>query len=162
MYFVVITCVTLLTLLLPVLIPRIARRYHLALQPAPLWLPVLAAIVYFSAGFLPDIHISHETNSFQEHFVGGGLYTAILFLYFTKLFSWRKHWLIMLLALFAWTSALGTANELLEFTLVKLNITQIDISDTSWDLVANTAGMLTGFIIWRFAGLISKNQRGKS
>jgi hypothetical protein len=73
-----------------------------------------------------------------------------LYIYFTRLAGWRPRWWVVLLTLYAWTSALGVFNELVEFTLVKLNITGINISDTSWDLVANTTGMLTTFIIWRF------------
>lgn len=156
MFIVFIAIITILTLLLPVLAPRAARHYHLAVQAAPAWLPILAAIVYFSAGFLPDIGISAETNSFQEHFIGGGVYTTALFVYFSKLIGWHPAWPIRFIALFAWASSLGVINELFEFALVKFNITHINISDTSWDLVANTTGMVVSFIIWRIYALVAK------
>src|SRR5438067_1066129 len=123
MYLVLIALITLITLLLPILAPKIATHFKYTLGTAPLWLPLLAAVLYFSAGFLPDIHISQETNSFQEHFVGGGLYTTVLFVYFSRLIRWQPRWLVALAALFAWTAALGVLNELVEFALVKLHIT---------------------------------------
>jgi hypothetical protein len=138
-------------------VPKVADKFGLVLQSAPAWLPLLAAVVYACAPFLPDIHISHETNTFQEHFTGG-VYTALLYIYFTRLAGWKPRWWLLLLALFAWTSTLGTVNELVEFALVKLNVTGIDISDTSWDLVANTTGMLVTFIIWRLIARI-RNKR---
>jgi hypothetical protein len=156
MYLVLIFLVATLTILLPTIIPRLAKKYGFVLHKAPTWLPFLAATLYLASAFLPDIHISPETHTFQEHFVGGGVYTTILYIYFTKLLGLRPRWLIALLGLFAWTSALGTANELLEFSLVKLNVTDINISDTSWDLVANSTGMLSAFVIWRLVKLFNR------
>lgn len=137
------------TVLLPWLSPKIAGKYNIRLHPAPVWLPLLAAAVYITSLYLPDVDITRETDTFQQHFVGGGVYTAILYVYFSKLLGWRPHWIVALLTLFAWTSALGVVNEVLEFTLVKLNITQINLADTSWDLFANTTGSLTGYAFFR-------------
>lgn len=147
MYLVFLAAVVTFTALIPLWAPKIAAHYKLAVHAAPLWLPILAAVCFGVAPLLPDVHISAQTNSFQEHFFGGGIYTALLYIYFTRLFGWRRHWVVALLALFAWTSALGVANELLEFALVKLNITYIDITDTSWDLVANTVGSLLTYTL---------------
>lgn len=158
MYFIFITVVALITLSLPWTAPRVARHFNIAVHSAPLWLPVVAAVCYLVSGFVPDIHISRQTTTFQEHLVGGGFFTALLFIYFTRLLGWRRHWVIMLLALFAWTSALGVANELLEFTVTKLNLTQIDITDTSWDLTANTVGSLFVFVVWQAFELLNSGK----
>jgi uncharacterized membrane protein YjdF len=55
--------------------------------------------------------------------------------------------LISLVVLFAWASAFGVANELIEFTLTKLGLAQIDTGDTDWDLLANTLGAFTGYAL---------------
>jgi hypothetical protein len=159
MFFILlIALVTILTLLLPVIVPRLANRYHYQLHPASIWLLVAAAILYFAGTFLPDIHISSETSTFQEHFLGG-VYTALLYIYFAQLAGWRPRWYVALFTLFAWTSALGTFNELVEFTLVKLNITYIDITDTSWDLVANTCGSFAAYGLVKLGQYLTKLSR---
>jgi hypothetical protein len=147
-FIIIIVLVTLLTAALPVIAPRIAHKMRIPIHHAPVWLPLVAAIIYFGSLYVPDIHISMETSTFQEHFLGG-VYTAILYVYFTQLFGWRRHWLVMLVGLYAWTSSLGVANEILEFALTKLDIQHINISDTSWDLVANTVGSFTAYALLR-------------
>lgn len=124
---------------------RLAQRFGWRIVNVPLWLPVLAAILFVVAGQLPDIHISRETNTFQEHFVGGGFYVALLFVYLKRRFALRWHWAVSLLALYALACSLGVANELFEFAVTKTGLIRIDISDTSWDLVANTTGALVGY-----------------
>jgi hypothetical protein len=127
-------------------LPLILRKYT-KLKNTSSFLPPLAAFLFFLAFFIPDIHISKETSTFQQHFVGGGLYCACLYYYLKQVMSWRFSWLLDLVLLFAFTSAFGVANELLEFTLNKLNITHIHTGDTDWDLLANTLGAFTGFIL---------------
>lgn len=119
------------------------------LRPANSWLPMVAGILFAVAFFLPDVHISKETTTFQQHFVGGGMYSACLFAYFKQAFNWRHSWIGLLIFLFAWTSALGVANELLEFSITKLQLTGIDTTDADWDLLANTLGAFFGYaILW--------------
>jgi hypothetical protein len=129
-----------------IFLPYILRKFT-KLKNTSSFLPVLAAFLFFIAFFIPDIHISNETSTFQQHFVGGGLYCACLYFYLKQLMGWKFSWLIDFVLLFAFASAFGVANELLEFTLDKLNITQIHTGDTDWDLLANTLGAFTGFII---------------
>ncbi len=148
MFFVIAGTITLVTALLPFIMRKLAGRYGWHLQSAPAWLPVLAAVLYVSALYLPDIHLTTETKTFQEHFVGGGLYTATLYVYLVQLFGWRPKWPVALFGLFAWASALGVLNELAEFAVTKLGLTRIALSDTSWDLVANTSGALVGYFIY--------------
>ncbi|HMS25481.1 MAG TPA: hypothetical protein PKB15_07340 [Acidimicrobiia bacterium] len=107
----------------------------------------MAGIVFFGAFLVPDIHITDETQTFQQHFIGGGIYTALLYSYFKLLLGWKTHWTIDLLLLFAWTSAFGVASELAEFTLLKLHLTNINIEDTGWDLLANSSGAFLSYLI---------------
>lgn len=112
-------------------------------------LPILAAFLFIIAWSLPNIHTSNETTTFTQHFVGGGTYSACLFVYFKKLFGWELSLIPSLLVLFAWVSAFGVANELIEFTLTKLNLAQFATGDTGWDLLANTLGALMGYLLLR-------------
>jgi hypothetical protein len=127
--------------------PVILRRLGRSTDGTSSFLPYLAAVLFLIAFFIPDIHISTETNTFQQHFVGGGFYSACLYVYFRQVFKWSFAWPLELALLFAWTSAFGVANELLEFILVKLNISSIDLTDADWDLMANSVGALTGYAI---------------
>jgi hypothetical protein len=98
---------------------------------------------------LPDIHISSQTTTFQQHFIGGGLYSALLYVYCKQLFGWRLYWLYDVLALFAWVSALGVVNKLMEFTLLELGLVHLATADAYWDLLANTVGGLFGYMVLR-------------
>lgn len=115
------------------------------------WLPVAAAATILVSVFIPDVHISNETSTFQQHFVGGGVYASLLFMYAKQLFGWRFHWFVELCLLFAWVSALGVAVELGEFALIKFGIKHIHSGDTDWDLLANTLGGFVGYISERGA-----------
>lgn len=144
MYLLFILFICIITALLP----SILSKLPIKTSNTQSLLPYLAAGLFLVAVFIPDIHISSETNTFQQHFVGGGLYSACLYFYFRQVFGWSFAWYLELVMLFGWTSAFGVANELLEFWLVKLNISNIDLADADWDLLANTLGALTGYIVW--------------
>jgi hypothetical protein len=148
MFLLFVLCITLLTAILPYLAKQMTAIFpQIKVHTSYDWLPVLAAFLFIVAFFLPNIHISDETTTFQQHFVGGGMYTACLYIYFKKLLSWKLSLFVSFLVLFAWASTFGVATELLEFTLTKLNLAQIGTGDTDWDLLANTLGALTGYAI---------------
>jgi hypothetical protein len=158
MFLLFILCLTLLTAILPYLVKRAADIFpSIRIHTSYGWLPVLAAFLFITAFFIPNINISSETTTFQQHFVGGGMYTACLYVYFKKLLGWKLPLLASFLVLFAWASAFGVANELLEFTLTKVHLAQINTGDTDWDLLANTLGALTGYVLL----LISKVERSQ-
>lgn len=142
-------CIVLLSIVtacLPLLMPRLTKFFpKVRLHSASPWLPIVAGVLMVVSTLLPDIHVSSETATFQQHFVGGGLYSAALYLYAKQLFGWKMHWFVDLLALFAWVSALGVANKLAEFTLLKLGLVDISTSDAYWDLLANTLGGFVGY-----------------
>jgi len=134
-------CVPLIVRYLPRFFPR------LQLYPASAWLPTLAGFLMILSVLLPNIHISNETATFQQHFVGGGMYSAALYFYAKQLFGWRMPWLVDMLAVFSWVSALGVANKLAEFALLKTGLAAISTSDAYWDLLANTLGGYVGYAL---------------
>ncbi len=82
------------------------------------------------------------------------MYCAVLYVYAKKLLDWKFHWLVDVLILFAWVSAFGVANELLEFALAKSHLMLIDTSDTSWDLLANTTGAYLAYVVMSLVAAI--------
>jgi len=147
MLLLTILFITLLTALLPYIVKQLVVIIpSVKVQKSYDWLPLLAAFLFIAAWFIPDIHISKDTTTFQQHFIGGGVYSACLYVYFKKLFGWKLALIPSLITLFAWVSAFGVANELIEFKLTKLNLAQIGTGDTDWDLLANTVGAFLGYI----------------
>jgi hypothetical protein len=148
--------ISIATACIPLFVSRISKIYQqFKLHKSKDWLPVVAGILFTLAWFIPDVRISHETTTFQQHFVGGGFYCALLYAYFKLLLNWKFNWLLDLIILFAWTSAFGVANELLEFTLTKLHLAQIGTGDTDWDLLANTLGAFIGYAIYTLSTKIN-------
>lgn len=156
LFLLVILLIAIAAALLPIFVPKILRHFGIKTYPAPSWIPIFAAFIFLAAPFFPDIGLFSETDTFQWHFTGGA-FTALLYIYLTRLIGWRPHWGVALIALFAWTSALGVINELFEFALTKSNILHIDISDTSWDLVANTSGSFTVYVLYALARIFKRS-----
>jgi hypothetical protein len=147
-------CVALVTACLPILVRYAHRLYPRITSNYTGWLPTgFAALCMAMSVFLPDIHISNQTHTFQQHFVGGGMYAASLFIYTKQLLGWRLRWLSELLILFAWVSAFGVAVELVEFLATQIGIVRLANADTDWDLLANTLG---AFVLYLMAKIVSK------
>jgi hypothetical protein len=140
MFTLCVLIVTITTTLAPFILPPAVNFFGYKLRPAAPALPIVAALLFLISFYLPDIHISSQTVTFQQHFVGGGMFSALLYLYAKQQLGWKIHWFIELVLLFAWVSVLGVANELLEFGLSQSGLIAIDTTDTSWDLFANTLG----------------------
>lgn len=102
----------------------------------------LACFLFFISWYLPSPLIEGKDISFVTHFIGGGVFSALLWLYVSKAKKLRLGLYGRAAGVFALVSSLGVVNELFEFVLVKLHIASILITDTSWDLVANTSGAL--------------------
>ncbi len=102
---------------------------------------ILLFMTFVGSFFLPDIGISTETTTFQQHAVGGGMTVFLAYLHARQLINWRLYWWQEVLAMYATISAIGVANELLEFFITKSGLGYIDSSDVWWDLLANTSGM---------------------
>lgn len=155
-YIIAIGVPLLLYLLLPKSLKYLSGKESKT-STAPL---LIGGFLYFISWFLPSPLINGQDTSFMTHFVGGGLFTGFLWLYTKNYLNWQpRHKIIEIITLFAAVSALGAANELFELVLVELNLSEVLISDTNWDILANTLGSLL-FYAGYFA--ISRRPRKKS
>lgn len=117
------------------------------------WLLPTAGFIFFVSWYLPSPKIDGQQTEFVTHFVGGGLFTGLLWLYIKLVKKWHAVWWVEAASLFALVSALGVANELFEFILFKMGHMPHGISDTSYDLVANTLGATVLFIVYELIAL---------
>ena len=137
-------------------VPYVLRRHGFANETKYRWLLYLACVLFFISWYLPSPLIDGRDTSFTTHFVGGGLFTGLLWVYLVLAMRWRSHWLVMAFSVFALVSALGCINELAELFMVKAGIARIEIDDTNWDILANTLGAAAvwlgwmGWMGWRF------------
>lgn len=119
------------------------------------WLLFIACFMMFVSWFLPSPLVDGQETQFSTHFIGGGIFTGLLWLYIKLVKKWDERWWVEAASLFALVSALGVFNELFEVVLYIFGHMQ-NISDTSWDLVANTLGAMTFFVVYKLAGVIQK------
>lgn len=110
------------------------------------WLLLLACIVFMVSWLLPSPKVDGMQTEFVTHFVGGGVFTGLLWLYIKLVKRWRAAWWIEAVSLYALVSSLGVLNELFEFGLYHLELMPNGIFDTSWDLVANTSGAMVFYL----------------
>lgn len=132
------------------IVPRIVARYGGEPKRYRWWL-YAACTLYIVSWWLPSPLIQGQDTSFTTHFLGGGIFTGMVWYYLKMSLKWRAHWLLEAFSLFALVSALGVANELLEIVLYLFGRMPNGISDTSWDLLANTLGALVFYIVYAFA-----------
>lgn len=104
-----------------------------------------ACLVYAVSWYIPSPPIDGRDTAFMTHFFGGGVFCGLVGLYIKLITNWRANWYSELAALYALTSALGVLNELFEVLLYSQGLMPNGISDTSWDLLANTLGAVTFF-----------------
>lgn len=113
------------------------------------WLLVLAcAIVLVFFLYFQNINMT-ESQNFALHFFGGGVVVSLIFEYWKLNLKEQIPWPIQFLALYFVVSAFGVGNELLELIfdlLFKIPMSN-DRFDTWWDLVANTSGAYTGWLV---------------
>lgn len=110
---------------------------------------IIACLVFFISWYLPSPLIDGEDTSFTTHFVGGGIFTGLLWIYLKRSLGWSQVWWVEAFSLFALVSALGCINELFELLTVGIGISSIPLDDTNWDILANTLGTLVVYIIYR-------------
>lgn len=140
-------------LVLPVIIYIVARRVATYYKLKSNNLLLAAACLLFGVSIvLPSPQIHGENTEFMTHFFGGGIFMGLIWLYFKPLLPSRVWW-HDLIWLYALTSALGVLNELYELFSFEMGLNAKPLTDTSWDLFANTLGMLVFYagyrtIIW--------------
>ena len=119
----------------------------------------VACLLFFISWYLPSPLIDGQDTSFTTHFVGGGLFMGLFWVYLVSSMKWRAHWLVMVFSVFALVSALGCINELAELFMVKAGLASIKLDDTNWDILANTLGAATIWIGWIIADFMTKKGR---
>jgi hypothetical protein len=108
-----------------------------------------ASIVFFLSLFLPSPLIHGQNTNFATHFVGGGIFTGLIWLFMKLNLKFKANWLIELASLYLLVSGLGVANELFEFFANGVGLLHIPANDTWWDLFANTVGAGTFWAAYR-------------
>lgn len=121
------------------------------------WLLLVACFIMFVSWFLPSPLVDGQATQFMTHFVGGGIFTGLLWLYVKLVKDWHERWWVEAASLFALVSALGVFNELFEVVLYIFGHMQ-NISDTSWDLVANTLGASAFYTVYLAVSIVKKKR----
>ncbi|OGL35742.1 hypothetical protein A3F05_03605 [Candidatus Saccharibacteria bacterium RIFCSPHIGHO2_12_FULL_47_17] len=123
------------------LLPRYTQRF--SKKPVVLKKLLLIAGVLFSIShFLPTPLIHGQDTQFSTHFIGGGIFSGLVWLFIKKNLRLDFGPALELLSLYFLVSGLGVANELFEFAADELGFGEIPSGDTWWDLLANTLGAL--------------------
>ena len=120
------------------------------------WLLFIACVLMFASWYLPSPLINGKSTQFVTHLVGGGIFSGVLWLYIKLVKQWRKSWWIEAASLFALVCTLGVANELFEWVLFEAGHMPQGITDTTYDLVANTLGALLVFLAYISVRLVRK------
>lgn len=105
--------------------------------------------------FVPKEMVHLREVNFIQHAVGGGVAVGFVFIYFVKSLKDKAPLLnkfpFQIIGLYALVCMLGVTNELLEFLLdyLGVGIFSADRYDTWFDLVANTTGAFSVFILYK-------------
>ena len=127
-------------------VPYVLHRNNFIDEKKYRWLLYLACVLFFISWYLPSPLIEGRDTNFTTHFVGGGMFTGVVWYYLKLSLGWRGHWAIEAFSLFALVSALGCVNELFELVVVKTGLARISLDDTNWDIVANSSGALLVYV----------------
>ena len=84
----------------------------------------------------------------------------MLWYYLKRSLGWRGHWLIEAFSLFALVSALGCINELFELATVRAGLVRLSLTDTNWDILANSLGVLAVYGGYLLGGWLGDRKRG--
>lgn len=142
-------------LILAIGTPYVLQKYEYTAERNYRYVLYVACVLFAVSWYLPSPLIGGKDTAFVTHFVGGGVFTGLYWMYLKFSMDWRAHWLVEAFSLFALVSALGCINELAELLFVQAGIARILLSDTNWDILANTLGSLSvylAYVGWRTRG----------
>ena len=144
----------LISIIVPILLifftPKVLRKWCKSRSYSEYrWILYLACFLFFISWYLPSPLIDGQDTSFVTHFVGGGIFTTLYYLYIKYSLGLKIHWLYELLIVYALVSALGNINELVELFMVKVGLVDITLTDTNWDILANTIGVFSAYLIYK-------------
>src|SRR3989338_6714019 len=135
---------------LPALIKRYAGKEPVSRLPL-----LVGGLLFLISWYIPSFDIRGQYTAFTTHFLGG-IYAGFIWLYIISQLHWRPPLFLGLIGLFFLVSGLGIANELFELGVTELKIVNLDPSDTWWDLLANTLGVLLFWVGYNFYSLLRK------
>lgn len=116
----------------------------------------IACFSYAIAWYVPSPMIDGMDTAFWTHFLGG-FSVGLIWLYLVGSGVWKiPSFGMQVLSLYALVSSLGVLNELAEYVLVKMDLFSITLADTSWDLVANSLGAASFYIVYKAVLLFKK------
>src|SRR5688572_29557117 len=104
MIFIVVSIIV--PILLYLLLPRVLQKFSPE-QPPSKALLLLACLLFFISWYLPSPEIQGQQTAATTHFVGGGIFSGLVWLYIKSYLRWQGSWLAELLSLFALVSTLG-------------------------------------------------------
>ncbi len=122
---------------------------------------IFSCLLMCASWYLPSPLIEGNDTAFTTHLIGGGVFTGLLWLYLKLSLKLQGAWHIEVVSLFALVSMLGVLNELFEIGLYTLNIMKT-INDTSWDLLANTLGVVIFYVGYAVFVGITRSRRHDS
>lgn len=146
-------------LVIVVVLPYILQTQDYRTEKKYRKLLYVACGLFFISWYLPSPLIQGQDTSFVTHFVGGGMFTGLTWIYLVKSYGWRAHWLLEAFSLFALVSALGSINEIFELFANFVGIANITITETNWDIVANTLGAACIFVAYVIISLYDSRRR---
>ena len=138
----------LVPLIIAIGLPRLLSRHGFKSSKKQLsWLHV-ACLLFAVSWYLPSPLIDGQDTSFVTHFVGGGMFSGLVWIYLKLVIGLKSKWYIEAFSLFALVSALGCVNEIFELVLVQAKIATININETNWDILANSLGSLIVYLVY--------------
>lgn len=132
----------------PLLVKWLAKELDIRCEPASyVWR--LSALVALVIAIVIHNTFNSIASNFILHALGGGVAASLLYFYVKLSLKINVNWKIDLLVLFAFVSVLGCLNELAEYLLDSLQVSEfsLDRKDTWRDIVANTSGAFVGWLV---------------
>lgn len=149
--------VVLISILVPISlafgVPHILHHYGAKIEKRSRWLLYAACALFLISWHVPSPLIKGEDTHFMTHFIGGGLFSGVLWLYIRQSFGWRPSWFVEAVVIFTLVSTLGCVNELAEIVMKELSLVNLTLTDTSWDILANTLGAVLMWVTARIFAL---------
>jgi len=111
-----------------------------------------ALVVQLIASAISLVINDRVVGNFIYHAIGGGVTTALLYIYLIKTYRLHLSWRVELVSLYAFVSALGVMNELAEYAgefVAGAGTFSWDKHDTWRDLTANTLGAILAWLFYR-------------
>lgn len=122
------------------------------------YLLVAGVIVLVVCILLPSPQIEGRDTGFVKHF-GGGLFCGFLWLAIYRSAGLKLTPLLEVVSLYAVVSMLGVGVELVELLGTRIDILHGPTDDTSWDLLANTSGALSLWVVYRIVDRLTGSAR---